>query len=282
MKHPYLQLMRFHKPIGIFLLLWPTWWALWFSAKGIPSIKNLFIFTAGVILMRAAGCIINDLADRKLDCHVARTNQRPITSGQVSVKQALLLFCTICFGAFILVLNTNKLTIILSCFALFFAILYPFMKRYTHWPQLVLGVAFSFSIPMAFAAQTNTVPILAWILMLTNLIWTITYDTEYAMVDLEDDQVIGVKSTAILFGEKNPLMIGILQTVMIIMLFIIGIWQNISWLFYISLIAASGLFIYQQKLLRSNDPKKYYKAFLNNHWLGLIIFVGIFLNFIKT
>ncbi len=275
---PYLKLMRFHKPIGTCLLLWPTLWALWFAAHGLPSMKNLMIFIGGVIVMRAAGCVINDFADRHFDKHVKRTKHRPLTSGEVTEQQTLILFAGLCLLALTLVSLTNILTIKLACLALLFAIIYPFMKRYTYWPQLFLGIAFSFSIPMAFAAETNAVPLLSWLLMFTNILWTIAYDTEYAMIDYKDDLTIGIKSTAILFGKYNSLIIGILQATMLLILITIGIWQSLSWVYYLSLVVAAGLMCYQQQLIYSQNTDNFFRAFLNNNWVGLIIFIGISLS----
>jgi 4-hydroxybenzoate polyprenyltransferase len=271
----YFRLMRFHKPVGILLLLWPTMWALWIAAHGLPTIKNLFIFIVGVILMRAAGCVINDFADRKLDLHVARTKDRPITSGVIAPRHALILFCILSFFAFILVLFTNVLTIVLSFFAVAIAVIYPFMKRHTHWPQFVLAIAFSFSVPMAFAAETNHIPLSAVILMLATIAWTIAYDTQYAMTDREDDVKIGIKSTAILFGKYDRLLIGIFQTVFILLLCILGLMEKMSLIYFFSIFIATALFIYQQKLLSRHAANACFRAFLNNQWVGLIVFAGI-------
>lgn len=274
---PYFELMRFHKPIGIFLLLWPTWWALWIAARGFPNIKNFIIFTLGVIVMRAAGCVINDLADRKFDLHVTRTKSRPITSGKISSKNALILFFSLCLIALILVLFTNLLTIILAFFALLTATIYPFMKRHTHWPQLVLGIAFSFSIPMAFAAETNSIPTIAFLLMLATIAWTIAYDTQYAMIDREDDLKIGIKSTAILFGRQDRLIIGLFQLIAIILLCMMGLLIQYSFVYFMAIFIVFLLFIYQQALMKTREPNHYFQAFLNNHWVGMTVFAGIFL-----
>ena len=273
----YFQLMRFHKPIGILLLLWPTLWALWSASHGFPSLKNLFIFTFGVIVMRAAGCVINDIADRQFDLHVSRTQLRPITTGKISVKQAMYLFIFLCLLAFILVLQTNALTIILAFCAVITAITYPFMKRYTHWPQLILGIAYSFSIPMAFAATINTVPFIAIILMMANIAWTIAYDTEYAMTDRPEDVKIGIKSTAILFGQYDRWMIGLFQTIFIVLLISIGIVEKLSVIYCIAIICAVILLLYQQYLIAHRIPENCFRAFLNNQWVGIIIFASIFL-----
>lgn len=271
----YLQLMRFHKPIGTLLLLWPTLWALWISAHGFPSTKNLVIFVLGVIVMRAAGCVMNDFADRQFDAHVSRTKNRPLATGDISPRSALILFFILCCIAFVLILFTNKLTIFFAVFALLTAVIYPFMKRHTYWPQFILGIAFSFSIPMAFAAQTGTLTVTAGILMLTNIIWTIAYDTEYAMVDRNDDVKIDIKSTAILFGEYDYLIVGLLQCISIILLCVIGWRESFSIIYYMSIFVGVLLFLFQQFLIASREPKKYFRAFLNNHWFGLVIFIGI-------
>ncbi|MCX7121403.1 MAG: 4-hydroxybenzoate octaprenyltransferase [Gammaproteobacteria bacterium] len=274
----YIQLMRLNKPIGILLLLWPTLWALWIAAGGLPSVKNFFIFIAGVIIMRSAGCVINDFADRNYDSHVLRTQARPLATAKISTRNAITLFLVLCFIAFILVLFTNALTIKLAFFAVITAIIYPFMKRYTHWPQFILGVAFSFSIPMAFAAETNHVPLISLLIMLINILWTIVYDTQYAMVDRADDLKIGIKSTAILFGKHDRLIIGLFQISIIILLCLLGYLLSFSTVFFIAIFIAALLFLHQQKLIKTHDPKSCFQAFLNNQWVGLIIFSGIFLN----
>jgi len=278
----YFQLMRLHKPIGILLLLWPTLWALWIAAHGFPSLKNLIIFVLGVILMRSAGCVINDFADRTVDLHVARTKLRPLTSGKISAHEAIILFVILCAIAFALVLLTNVLTILLSVFAVITAFIYPFMKRYTHWPQLILGIAFSFSIPMAFAAETNHVPLIAWILMCANILWTIAYDTQYAMVDREDDLKIGVKSTAILFGRYDRWMIGLFQGAFILLMCVIGFLENFSVVYFAGVFFAVLLFIYQHILIAKRVPEKCFHAFLNNQWGGMVIFIGVLLNYFYT
>jgi len=275
----YALLMRLEKPIGIYLLLWPTLWALWIAANGFPDPKILMIFVAGVILMRSAGCVINDFADRKIDRHVARTKDRPITSGRVSSTEALTLFATLTLIAFLLVLMTNWLTIGLSVIAALLATSYPFMKRYTYLPQLVLGMAFGMSIPMAFAAQTGEVPAIAWLIYTANVLWTLTYDTMYAITDREDDLKIGVKSTAILFGEHDRLILAILQLLTLLALFITGQQLALGGWFYTGLWLAAALFIYHQFLIKDRDGALCFKAFLHNHWVGLVIFLGILLHF---
>lgn len=276
----YLTLMRFHKPIGTFLLLWPTWWALWIAAQGFPSGKNFIIFTLGVIIMRAAGCIINDVADQQFDRHVSRTQTRPITAGIISTKNAFILFSLLCFFAFILVLFTNLLTITLAFFAFMSATIYPFMKRYMHWPQFVLGLAFSFSIPMAFAAQINHVPPIAILLMLANLCWTIAYDTQYALVDREDDLKIGIKSTAILFGKHNGLIIGLFQIITLALLLVVGWMISLSFYYFTFVALSSLLFIYQQHLISTNKAENFFRGFLNNNWVGFFVFLGILIEYL--
>lgn len=276
---PYWELMRFHKPIGTLLLLWPTLWALWVAHKGFPNIKNLTIFVLGVVVMRAAGCVINDFADRHFDGRVTRTQHRPIATGEISPKKALTLFFALCAIAFFLVLHTNLHTIILAVFALLIAMIYPFMKRYTHWPQLVLGIAFSFSIPMAFTAENNNAFFIAGLMMLTNVLWTIAYDTQYAMVDRADDLKIGIKSTAILFGKYDQWIIGFLQCCVIVLLYVLGFLLSLSYIYFMAVFAAFLLFLYQLYLLSQRDTQQYFQAFLNNQWVGLIVFIGIFFSY---
>jgi 4-hydroxybenzoate polyprenyltransferase len=275
----YIRLMRLEKPIGISLLLWPTLWALWLAAEGFPEQKILLIFVAGVVLMRSAGCVINDIADRKIDQHVQRTKNRPITSGRVSTTQALTLFAALTCSAFLLVLMTNALTIGLSVIAALLAVTYPFMKRYTYLPQLVLGAAFGMSIPMAFAAQTGNVPAYAWVLYVANVLWTLTYDTMYAITDREDDLKIGVKSTAILFGEQDRLILALLQGMTLFALFLVGQQLLLNAWFYAGLGTAALLFGYHQYLIKDRDGDQCFKAFLHNHWVGLVIFLGILLHY---
>lgn len=273
--NPYFLLMRLDKPIGIYLLLYPTMWALWLANAGLPEPKILLIFILGVVIMRSGGCVINDIADRKIDKHIKRTQNRPITSGQISVKSALLLFFGLMILAFILVLFTNELTIYLSLLALALASLYPFMKRWTYLPQLVLGLAFSMSIPMAFAASQNTVPAIAWWLVLANTIWTVSYDTAYALADKEEDLKIGVKSTAILFGDKVALILGGLQISLLAVLVIIGWVFELKIGYFLSLTVVLGLLVYYQTLIKNQQKDNCFKAFLHNHYLGLVVFIGI-------
>ena len=269
------QLMRIEKPVGTYLLLWPAYWALWMAADGVPSYGILFIFTLGVFLTRSAGCVINDYADRKIDGHVKRTALRPIPTGRVTAKEALILFSSLMLIAFILVLFTNLTTIILSAGGLILAASYPFMKRYTHLPQVALGAAFAWSIPMAFTAVNESIPAYAWLLYIATVLWTVAYDTMYAMVDRDDDLRIGVKSTAILFGDADKVIVGVLQISTLATLAIVGTHADLGWLYYLGLLAAGGLFIYQQILIKDRDRDACFKAFLNNHYAGLLIFIGL-------
>ncbi len=273
--YQYFLLMRLHRPIGIYLLLHPTLWALWLASKGQPRVELIIIFVMGVILMRSAGCVINDFADRNVDPHVRRTKDRPIASGLVSSKEALYLFIFLILLAFLLVLHLNFFTILLSIPAVCLAILYPFMKRYTHFPQIILGAAFSWAIPMVFSAQLNQVPLLAWWLFLTALLWTVAYDTQYAMTDREDDLKIGVKSTAIFFGKFDKLIIGILQVLVLISLSLIGVFEHLNLFYQFGVLAMAGFFIYQQYLIKDREPTRCFQAFLNNHWAGLVVFLGL-------
>ncbi len=271
----YILLTRLDRPIGIYLLLWPTLWALFIAAKGWPSLGVSIVFILGVILMRSAGCVINDYADRKIDKHIARTKDRPITAGRVSEKEALLLFVGLCFTAFILVLFMNLLTIRLSIAAVGLAALYPFMKRYTYLPQVFLGLAFGWAVPMAFAAQTGEVPLIAWLLLTGTVLWATAYDTMYAMVDRADDLKVGVKSTAILFGEADRLIIGAIQLLLMLVLLLVGRQADLGAIYYLGLGIASLSLLYQQKLIWQRQPKECMKAFLHNNWFGMAVFLGI-------
>jgi 4-hydroxybenzoate polyprenyltransferase len=274
-----LQLIRFDKPIGTLLLLWPTLWALWIAAGGVPDYDLLIIFTLGTFLMRSAGCIINDLADRNVDGAVERTRGRPLVTGTVSVREARILFLILLCTAFVLVLFTNRLTIALSIPAVLLASTYPFMKRYTHLPQIVLGAAFSWSIPMAFAAQLGALPPALWLLYLGNLLWTVVYDTKYAMVDRPDDLAIGVKSTAILFGEHDRLIIGCLQLLCLLVMYLAGVRFGLGTPYNVSLVVVAALFVYHQYLIRDRQREACFRAFLHNNWVGMVIFIGIALNY---
>jgi len=269
------RLMRFDRPIGILLLLWPTLWALWVAGGGGPSIKNVLIFCTGVVLMRAAGCIMNDVADRDFDPHVERTRCRPLASGELTVRQALLAFFMLMALAFGLVLMTNALTIKLAFAGAVLASTYPFFKRWTHFPQVVLGLAFGWGIPMAFAAETSQVPTAAWLILLINVIWSVIYDTLYAMVDRDDDISIGLKSTAILFGRHDLLILRLLKILMIALLILLGTGLQFAWPWFAGVAVAAGLFIWQQYLVRQRGRDACFKAFLNNNWVGLAIWVGL-------
>ncbi|WP_287031252.1 4-hydroxybenzoate octaprenyltransferase [Pseudomonas sp. UBA6310] len=275
----FIQLMRLDKPIGIYLLLWPTLWALWVAAKGVPSAKNLFIFVAGVLLMRAAGCVINDYADRDFDGHVARTRARPLASGAIRPKEALVLFAVLLAASFVLVLFTNVTTLWLSIGGVVLAASYPFMKRYTFYPQVVLGAAFSWGMPMAFTAETGSLPAAAWLLYIANLLWTVAYDTYYAMADREDDLKIGVKSTAILFGDADRAIILTLQLLALLCLLLAGGRFELGGWFHLGLGVAAACFAWEFWATRRREPLVCFKAFLHNHWAGLAIFLGIVLDY---
>ncbi|MBO9495343.1 4-hydroxybenzoate octaprenyltransferase [Thalassotalea sp. G20_0] len=271
----FIQLARLDRPIGIYLLLWPTLWALWLAAEGIPSVGNLVVFILGVVLTRSAGCVVNDYADRHFDGHVKRTRQRPLVTGKITPKEALIYAASLFFVAFLLVLTTNALTIYLSFAALLLASAYPFAKRHTYLPQVVLGAAFGWSIPMAFAAEADTLTTQTWLLFIANLLWTVAYDTQYAMVDRDDDLQIGIKSTAILFGEMDNLIIACFQTFTLIALVMLGLQLELAWPFYASLVAAAAGFTHQQWLTRNREREPCFKAFLSNHWVGSAIFLGL-------
>jgi len=271
----FIQLTRLDKPIGIYLLLWPTLWALWIAGEGSPSLKNLVIFVLGVNLMRAAGCVINDYADRNFDGHVTRTRARPLASGRITPREALVFFFILVAISFVLVLFTNAATIWLSFGGLALAACYPFMKRYTFYPQVVLGAAFSWGMPMAFTAETGELPAAAWLLYIGNLLWTVAYDTYYAMTDREDDLKIGVKSTAILFGDADRLIIAILQGAALFCLLLAGNRFELGVYFYLGLLVAAACFAWEYHSTRTRDPQACFKAFLHNHWAGLAILVGI-------
>jgi 4-hydroxybenzoate polyprenyltransferase len=271
----YWRLMRFDKPIGILLLLWPTWWALLLAGAGSPSLKNALIFTSGVVLMRAAGCVMNDIADRGYDPHVERTRLRPLATGELRLSQAIGAFAALMTLAFLLVLLTNLLTIKLAFVGAALASTYPFFKRFTHFPQVVLGLAFGWGIPMAFAAENMNVPWAAWWLLGINTLWSVIYDTLYAMVDREDDKLLGVKSTALLFGRFDLLIIGILMAVMIMMLGLLGLYLSLSWPWYAAVSIAFALFARQLFNSRNRDRDACFKAFLSNNWVGIVIFLGL-------
>ncbi len=276
----YLLLIRLNRPIGIFLLLWPTLWGLWIASEGFPNTKILVVFLFGVFLMRSAGCILNDIIDKDFDKFVARTQNRPLASDKLSSIEAFIVAISLIFIAFLLVLTTNTLTVQLSFIAIILAGTYPFLKRHTYLPQFFLGLTFGWSIPMAFAATTNSIPKIAWLLLIANILWTVVYDTIYAMIDREDDLKIGIKSTAILFDDADRFIIGLIQSLVLIALIVIGQQASLNTIYYFSLIIGGCLFLYQLHLIRNRDPKKCMQAFLNNNWFGLVVFIGLFINYL--
>ena len=275
----YAQLVRLDKPIGILLLLWPALVALWIAAEGWPDTLVLCVFVVGVILMRSAGCAINDYADRHIDNKVERTKQRPLTSGKISEKEALLVFASLSLMAFALVLLMNELTIWMSLGGIILAVSYPFMKRYHYLPQVHLGAAFGWAAPMAYTAQANEVTTITWLIFLATVLWATAYDTMYAMVDYDDDIKIGVKSTAILFGNQDRLIIGIIQLLLILNLLLIGHRAGLSGFYYLGVAAACLFAIYQQYLIKDRNRELCFKAFLNNNWFGMVLFIGVFLDY---
>ena len=271
----YAQLIRFEKPIGFYLVLWPTLWALAVAGQGSPDGWILFVFVCGCFLMRSAGCAINDFADRDFDRHVQRTRERPLTSGKITPKEVLAVFAVLALVAFMLVLSLNRLTILLSLGGILLAVSYPFMKRFHYLPQVHLGAAFGWAIPMAFAAQTGTVPKEAWLLFVANIVWAVAYDTMYSMVDREDDLKLGVKSTAILFGAYDRFMTAIFQLLFLLALVLIGMELEFSLAYYLGLGVATLFMAYEQFLIADRVPEHYFSAFLNNHWVGAAVFAGI-------
>ncbi|HGM5490988.1 TPA: 4-hydroxybenzoate octaprenyltransferase [Serratia fonticola] len=276
----YSHLMRIDKPIGTLLLLWPTLWALWLAGGGVPALSVLLVFVLGVFLMRAAGCVVNDYADRAFDGHVKRTAGRPMPSGRVSEKEAKILFVSLVLVSFALVLTLNAMTIWLSLAALALAWVYPFMKRVTNLPQVVLGAAFGWSIPMAYAAVSESLPLSCWLLFLANICWTVAYDTLYAMVDRDDDLKIGIKSTAVLFGRYDKLIVGLLQFATLLLMLWVGYLMQLGGAFYWSLLLAGALFVHQQKQVAGRDRDACFRAFLNNNYVGLVLFIGIALSYV--
>ena len=272
----YMLLMRMDRPIGTMLLLWPTLWALLIAGEGRPNWWVVVVFVVGVFLMRSAGCVINDYADREFDPFVERTRNRPLAVGMVSPKEALMLFVVLGILAFTLVLTLNKLTIMMSFVGAALAASYPFMKRLTYLPQVYLGLAFGWSVPMAFAAQTGAVPIVAWLMLIVTVLWATAYDTIYAMVDRPDDLKIGIKSTAILFGEADRVIIGIIQVMMVAVLMIVGQQMQLGGVYFLAVLAAGGFMAYQQYLIKNRDGMQCMRAFRNNNWVGAVIFLGLF------
>ena len=275
-------IMRIDKPIGTYLLLWPTLWALWIASDGLPTLHLLAVFSLGVFIMRSAGCVINDIVDRNVDGKVKRTKERPLVSGTMTKQEAINLFGFLIGCAFALVMTLSMYTIMLSVIALLLASCYPFMKRYTHFPQVVLGAAFSWGMIMAFAEAQGEVSKIAWMLFAANVIWTIAYDTMYAMVDRDDDLKIGVKSTAVLFGDFDKKIIGILQLIVLGLLWSVGELLAFGWPYQTSLVVAAGFFCYQQMLIFNRERMPCFKAFLNNHWVGLVIFIGIVIEYLDS
>ena len=271
----YAKLVRLDRPIGIFLLMWPALWALWIAGEGSPPWRVVLIFVAGVVLMRSAGCAINDFADRDLDGHVARTRERPIAAGLVSPREALGVFLVLSVAAFVLVLFLDWKTVALSVVALGLAVIYPFMKRYTHVPQLFLGAAFGWAVPMAFTAITGSVPPLAWLLFGATVVWALIYDTQYAMVDREDDRRVGIKSTAILFGRHDRLIIGLLQALLLILLSYVGYLAGRSGWYAAGIAVALAMAVHHQYLIRDREPAACFHAFLTNNYLGMAVFLGL-------
>ena len=275
----YWRLIRADRPIGIYLLLWPALWALWLAADGVPPWWILLVFVLGTALMRSAGCAINDFADRDFDGRVERTAQRPLATGLVSAREAIMVFAVLSLLAFALVLTLNTKTIAHSFIAVGLAALYPFTKRYTHMPQLVLGIAFGWAVPMAFTAVQNDIPTTAWVLFAATVLWALIYDTMYAMVDRDDDLKVGIKSTAILFGRQDRLVIGVLQLIMLGLLWWVGDMAGRGLAFQLALSVGGGLFIYQQWLIRARERDGCFRAFLNNHYFGLVLFLGLLVDY---
>ncbi|APZ44356.1 4-hydroxybenzoate octaprenyltransferase [Acidihalobacter ferrooxydans] len=272
----YALLTRMHRPIGTLLLLWPMLWALWIAGNGHPDAGVLIVFLLGTWLMRSAGCAINDFADREVDPHVARTTDRPLATGRIRAREAVGVFVVLSLLAFALVLTQNRLTILLSFVGVALAASYPFMKRFHHLPQVHLGAAFGWAVPMAWTAQTGQMPTqLAWLIFIAAVVWATIYDTQYAMVDRDDDIRIGVKSTAILFGDADRLIIGVLQVLMLLALLLIGRDAGFGWPYFLALVVAAGMFGYQQLLTFYRVPEFCFRAFMNNNWFGAVIFAGI-------
>ena len=271
----YALLARMHQPIGSLLLLWPTLWALWIAAAGRPDPAVVLVFVVGVFVMRSAGCVMNDIADREIDPHVRRTRNRPIASGRVTPREALAVFAALCLVGLGLVLTLNRLALLYSFAAVALAASYPFMKRWTYLPQVYLGVAFGWGIPMAFAALANEVPPLAWLLLTGVVAWAVAYDTMYAMVDREDDVRVGVKSSAILFGDADRFFVGASQVAVLVVLVLAGRQAGLGALYTTATAAGALLFLYQQYLIRDREPAACFKAFLNNNWVGAVVFAGI-------
>ena len=271
----YERLLRLDKPIGILLLLWPCLWGLWFAAYGVPDLDILLVFVTGTVLVRSAGCAVNDFADRNFDAHVERTRDRPLAARVIKPWEALVIAAILFVAAFLLVLQMSRLTVILACVALALAVIYPFLKRVFPFPQAWLGIAFGFSIPMAYAAQYGKLVAVAWVLMFANMFWAIAYDTEYAMVDREDDRRLGLNSSAILLGRYDVAGVMASHTIFLVMMIFIGAWQFLGLLYYVGILVAAACVRYQYKLIRSREREACFKAFQNNNWVGCAIFVGL-------
>ena len=276
----YARLMRLDRPIGTWLLLWPTLWALWIAGRGKPSGRLFLIFVAGTVLMRSAGCVINDYADRSFDPHVKRTSDRPLATGRISPVEALVLFSVLALGALLLVLPLNRMTLLLAVVGAFLAVTYPFIKRFLAIPQLYLGLSFGWGIPMAFAAEQEDVPRLGWLLFLANLLWVPVYDTMYAMVDRADALKIGVRSTAILFGDSERHVIAILQAMTLVALYLAGRIAQLGAWYFGGLAVGACFFVYHLWLIRGRDRQACFHAFLNNHYFGMSVFIGIALSYV--
>jgi 4-hydroxybenzoate polyprenyltransferase len=276
----YARLVRLDRPAGMLLLLWPTLWALWIATQGAPSLHLFLVFTLGVVLTRSAGCALNDLADRDFDPHVERTRGRPLAARLMTPGEALGVAVTLLVAAFLLVLTTNHLTVLLAFVGVPLMAIYPFMKRWTYVPQFFLGMAFGWGIPMAFAAATGSVPRIAWLVFIANILWSVIYDTMYAMADRDDDLRIGVKSTAILFGEADRLILGILQGMMLAVLAVVARQMEFGAPFGTALVMAAALMAYHQYLIRNRDRAGCMRAFAGNNWLGLVVFAGIVLEYL--
>ena len=274
----YERLMRLDQPIGALLLLWPALWSLWLARRAVPELEILVIFLLGVVLTRSAGCVINDYADRKFDPHVQRTRERPLAAGIVSPREALALAVALLLAAFVLVLQLNWLTVKLSFAALAITVIYPFLKRFFVFPQAWLGVAFSFSIPMACAAQLGYIPAAGWALMGATFFWIVAYDTEYAMVDRDDDVKLGLKSSAILLGRFDVAGVMVAQVLFLAIMTVIGRWQRLGSFYFMGLAVAAVLIVYQYWLIRGRDRNRCFRAFRNNNWVGLAVFAGLVLD----
>lgn len=273
----YIALTRLNRPIGIYLLLWPTWWALWLAAGGVPDWRLMVIFTLGVVVMRSAGCAINDYADRHVDGHVARTKNRPLAAGLIHPREAIGVFVFLSLIGLMLVLQLNTTTILLSIVAVILAATYPFGKRFHHLPQVQLGMAFGWAIPMAFAAQTGSVPAIAWLLFITNIFWTVAYDTLYAMADREDDLKVGVKSTAVLFGRFDLLAVSLLYIVTLAMLILIGSLQGFGAAYFVALLLAAVSAVWIVYSVRDRNPAHCVRAFLRNNVFGSLVMIALLL-----